>query len=267
MISSVLKKYFAGFSIAFKASIFFRNRILAQALVQIFRITILMLVYSFVYSQVNVNSDVTLQVAVWSIAAYFCVLSIRFKNLFNDINYDIKSGNIEVILSRPLNYLGYRIVNQLGSDINSFLLPVVASFIILPIAIGFPQVTVTIPYLLGVLAVIILGLLVGALLYSLVGLAAFWLEDATPVYWIIDKGVLLLGGSYLPIAFYPEFMKLLVYYSPFGASMFVSHIFYSNFLNKLPFLLLAQIGWIVILLIVINIVYRRAYKQLTVNGG
>jgi ABC-2 type transport system permease protein len=267
MSRSKFNKYWAIFTAAFKASVYFKNRILAQALIQVFRITILMLVYAFVYSKLDVSGPVTLQIAVWSIAAYFCVLSIRFKNLFYDINQDIKSGNIEVLLSRPVNYVAYRIINQIGGDISSFLLPVCATFVLLPIFIGFPGVTVTIPYLLSVVVIIILGLFVGSLLYTLVGFAAFWLEDATPVYWIIDKGVLLLGGSYLPVAFYPDFMKLLVYYSPFGASMFVSQIFYTDYLGKLPMLITSQLVWIVILLIVVRIVYKKAVKQLTINGG
>lgn len=266
-MKATISKYWAVFRIAFRASVFFKNKMLAQAFIQLFRITILMSVYSFVFKTLQVSGTITLQIAVWSIAAYFCLLSIRFRNLFNEINADITSGNIEVILSRPVNYLAYRIINQVGGDFSSFLIPVCGCFILLPPLIGFPELTITPLYIIGVIAVTVLGVIVGALMYSLVGFAAFWIEDATPVYWLVDKGVLLLGGSYLPVAFYPEFMQMLAQYSPFGASMFISHIFYSDFLEKLPILLLSQLFWIVILYIAVTLVFRKAVRRLNVNGG
>jgi ABC-type uncharacterized transport system permease subunit len=263
----LLRKCFYIFLIALKSSVYFRSRIIAQGLMQVFRLAILAAAYSFVFQSVKVNSNITVQMAVWSIAAYFTILSIRFKNLFMDINDDVKMGNIEVLLNRPVNYLIYRIINQLGSDIFGVMIPLVFCFIFLPVYIGFPQIHADFLWFMAVAAVSILGLAVGALMYSVIGFAAFWIEDARPVYWILDKFVLLLGGSYLPIVFFPDWVKTLVYTTPFGASMYVSHVFYPDFMTRLPWLLLSQIIWIVLLGLFSAWVFSRARLRLVVNGG
>ena len=254
-------------TLGIKSSIYYPRRVLAQSFIQCFRILLLATVYSFVYQNIKIETPITVQMAVCSIAAYFCLLSIRFKNLFDAINDDIKLGNIEVMLNRPVNYLVYRIINQLGNDLFAFVVPVIFSFLLIPIIVGVPQIQLNILYVLGIIAVSLLGLLVVALLYAVIGFTAFWIEDARPVYWLVDKGVLLLGGSYLPIAFYPEWLKLFVYFTPFGSSMFVSHIFYPDFLEKLPMLLASQIFWIIVLIWLNSMVFKKAKTHLTINGG
>ncbi len=261
------KKYLTIFKISAKASVFFQRRIIAQGILQAFRMGILAATYIFVYQSVKVNSNVTVQMAVWSIAAYFTLLSIRFKNLFDDINNDIKLGNIEVLLNRPVNYLYYRIVNQIGSDIFSLIIPILFCFTLLPLFLGFPQVQITPEYIVSALAVSLMGLAIGALMYAVIGFSAFWIEDGMVVYWILDKFVLLLGGAYLPIVFLPDWMQSLVYNTPFGASMFVSHIFYPDFMTRLPAMLVTQVIWIIILGLFNYWVFNKARSRLVVNGG
>ena len=72
---------------------------------------------------------------------------------------------------------------------------------------------------LGVLARIVpFGLVAAALitaLYLWIGLLAFWLEDVSPVYWVSQKALFVLGGLMLPIELYPDFIRRAAAFTPF----------------------------------------------------
>src|SRR5690606_30324810 len=72
------------------------------------------------------------------------------------------------------------------------------------------------------LAFVPLGLLAVALLVVVgtgVGLTAFWLQDASPVYWVWQKLLFTLGGLILPLALYPDWLAALARWTPFAAAL------------------------------------------------
>jgi ABC-2 type transport system permease protein len=96
---------------------------------------------------------------------------------------------------------------------------------------------------------------------------AFWIEDINPIFWMVDKMVMILGGSYLPVALFPSFMYKIALYSPFGASQFITHTVYESWKTNWFLLISIQIFWIVILSILAYIVFLKARKKVSVNGG
>ena len=105
------------------------------------------------------------------------------------------------------------------------------------------------------------------IIYGIVGLFAFWIEEVAPIFWIVDKSVMVLGGSYLPVALFPNFLYKIAIYSPFGASMFVSQIVYDTWKVNWMGLVLIQIFWIIILGIFMIWLFKRAKDKVSVNGG
>jgi ABC-type uncharacterized transport system permease subunit len=105
------------------------------------------------------------------------------------------------------------------------------------------------------------------LLYSLIGVLAFWIEDINPIYWLIDKAVMILGGSYLPIALFPPLMYKIALFSPFGASQFITHSVNESWKSSWYILILIQLFWIIISGICLYWLYNKAKKRISVNGG
>jgi len=105
------------------------------------------------------------------------------------------------------------------------------------------------------------------ILYSIVGLLAFWIEGVNPVFWMVDKAVMILGGSYLPVALFPPFMYKLAIYSPFGASQFVTHTVYEQWQSEWLMLVGIQGFWILVLALVVYIMFEKAKEKVSVNGG
>jgi ABC-2 type transport system permease protein len=105
------------------------------------------------------------------------------------------------------------------------------------------------------------------LVYAVVGLLAFWVEDIKPLFWIVDKAVMILGGSYLPVALFPAIMYNVAIWSPFGASQFMTHTVYESWKTGYAEMIGIQVFWVVLLGIVVAYMFSRAHKKVSVNGG
>jgi len=105
------------------------------------------------------------------------------------------------------------------------------------------------------------------IIYSIVGLLAFWVEDINPIFWVVDKAVMILGGSYLPVALFPKFMYNLALYSPFGASQFITHTVYDSWKTDWVLLIGLQLFWILVLGVALYLIFASARKKVSVNGG
>ena len=87
------------------------------------------------------------------------------------------------------------------------------------------------------------------------------------MFWIVDKAVMILGGSYLPVALFPAFMFKIALWSPFGASQFVTHTVYETWQTNWYQLVGIQLFWIVLLGLIVYFMFERAKQKISVNGG
>jgi ABC-2 type transport system permease protein len=115
--------------------------------------------------------------------------------------------------------------------------------------------------------VFVFAAILSLLIYSVVGLLAFWIEDVKPLYWIVDKAVMILGGSYLPVALFPKIMYQIAIFSPFGASQFITHTVYDTWKVDYLKLIGIQLFWIIVVGIIVAYMFGRAHKKVSVNGG
>lgn len=243
-------------------------RLFADTLMMVARCGLLLVLYRFVFTLRGgeVNGTAYIFVA-WSMFFYFAFNALRFREIPRSIDQDVQSGNIEVLMNKPISYVLYRVWWQLGSGLYPFAVITSVGSAVLAATIGIAP-TMKEAIFVPTLALVFLGgIVLSFLIYTLVGLAAFWIEDTNPLFWIIDKAIMILGGSYLPIALFPSFMYKLALYSPFGASQFVTHSVYTSWQSTWPRLVTIQAVWIAILMGVTILVYKKARLKVSVNGG
>lgn len=254
--------------ILIKDRIHYPGRLITDTVTLIARCGILLILYSYVFKlSGGIVNDVTYSVVAWSMFFYFAFSTFRLRDISRSIMQDVQSGNIEVFLNRPISYLSYKTWWQIGSGIYSFLFVVILGSLGLFFIIGLPP-TMTIGIFLPTLLLVFLGASILTLLvYALVGVLAFWVEDINPVFWIVDKAVMILGGSYLPIALFPPLMYKIALYSPFGASQFITHTVNESWKSDWYILIGIQLFWIIISGIVLYFLYSRAKQKISVNGG
>ena len=251
-----------------KDRIHYPGRLITDTVALIARCGILLILYWYVFNlNDGVVNGVTFGIVAWSMFLYFAFSTFRLRDISRSIMRDVQSGNIEVFFNRPISYLSYKTWWQIGSGLYSFLLVAIVGSVGLFLIIGIPQ-TMTIGLFLPTLFLVFLGASILTLLvYALVGVLAFWIEDVNPVFWIVDKAVMILGGSYLPIALFPSLMYKIALYSPFGASQFITHTVNESWKSNWYILIIIQLFWIIVTSIFLYFLYSKAKKKLSVNGG
>ena len=243
-------------------------RLAAETCILVARGGIVLLLYRhvFAWSGGSING-LGYAPAAWSMFLYFAFSSLRLRELPFAVQEDVRTGNVEVLFSKPVAYLPYRMGWQLGAGLYPAAVMTLLGGGALAAGIGLPAPMRTPAFLAGLGTMVLGGIVLSLLLYALVGLLAFWIEDVSPVYWIVDKLVMILGGSYLPVALLPAVLKNFATYSPFGASQFLTRTALPGWEQESYFLIAIQWGWIAVLAGAVCLLARIARRKVSINGG
>ena len=241
MKRTIHTKYLAIAKTGFNETLYYPKRLITIMLVMPFRMLVVALIYQYAFS-INGSSinNIDAHTAIWSISLYFLLLYVQFRALFSDINNEVKSGEIETRLNKPYNIFTYKFFYNLGKNIPIF---IVALFAVIPILYyltdGFPR-SISQSDVIGFLILLTTGSILSGLMYFLMSLGSFWTEDAQPFFWLFDKGVMIFGGSYVPIAIMPEYFRNLSIYLPFGSPLYANRLFNPDFTNTWFYLFLGN---------------------------
>ena len=231
------------------------------------RCVIVFLLYAYVFKlNGGLINGVDYPTTMWSMFIYFCIMILNIRRVDNLIMQDVKSGTVELFMNRPTSYLSLSFLKVIGQGIFSFVFISLLGTAIMILFVGIPNLDLKI-FIPTFILSLVLGQILGLMIYGIIGLMAFFIQDNRPIHWIVDKFVMILGGSYLPISMFPPVMKAMAFFSPFGAVNFATSTVYESWNNEWLIRLGLQVGWIIIFGILINIVYRKSKKKAMVNGG
>ncbi len=224
--------------------------------------------YKYVYTLLpGLQSKLPLPNAVWSMAVYFMAFWLGVRNIERYFRGDILSGNIEMYMLRPVGYIWQKVFVLIGNGIIPFISATLISVVVSYSIVGLPVVGAPlVPWILGVIIIFILSQILNCLLCILCGLSGFWLENSEPVYFLVSKLIMIFGGAWVPVAFFPKALQTFAEFSPFGGAMSISFAMYPNFYERFPILVLNTVFWIIVSVILVRIVSLRAFKKLAVNG-
>jgi len=130
---------------------------------------------------------------------------------------DIRSGALEPHLLRPKPYLLQKVAEQMGSTLAR--LTGIGAAALVALLLSRRAVPGAEAFLFAAILGVI-GAFIGVLLYTLVGLCAFWLRRVLPPYLIMQKLLFILGGLFAPISLYPVWLYRFALKTPFAASTF-----------------------------------------------
>jgi ABC-2 type transport system permease protein len=200
---------------------------------------------------------------VWYLAVTeWILLSTPARHL--EIQEEVRRGDVAYQLSRPVSYPRAALAQCLGTLL-------VRAPALGAVACGCAfAFTGRLPALGTLLLVAALGLLASAILaelYVALGLVAFWLRDATPLYWVAGKLLFILGGLMLPLELYPRWLQVVAACTPFpvllaGPAGFLLHPGGVAWLLALRLLF-----WGGFLFGLVELVFWRATRSLQLDGG
>jgi ABC-2 type transport system permease protein len=210
---------------------------------------------------------------VWYLAMTETVI-LSTSRIFMEISEAVKAGDLAYTLARPLSYPFFQVANSLGNSFPRFLLNLLTAAVVVSLGMGRMPIlggadgAGNLPGLIAFLGMAALALLLDGLIAVLIGLAAFWIEEIAPLFWIYQKLLFTIGGMFLPLEMFPGWLRSAVRWLPF---QFITYAPARAFVAFDPgFVLravLGQVGYIVLLLALVTLIWRRAQRRLVVHGG
>jgi ABC-2 type transport system permease protein len=154
----------------------------------------------------------------------------------------------------------------MGENVVKVVPLLIEGFLIATIMVGpLPGYLTALPF--G-LIVVLGGILVGTTLQAIVGLLAFWFEEVMPFWWIIQKLVFVVGGLFIPIDFYPEWLQRIARATPFAFAAYWPASTWVDFSRaRLITTLVGQVAYLFVFGCIAALMFRAAVRKLHVQGG
>lgn len=183
-------------------------------------LAIILLVFSRVWSVVLESGAIegrTRADLIWYLMVTELV-ALSFPYLHLEVESDLKSGNLVARLPEPISYLGARVA-EAGGRLAGRLAFMAPMGIVLALVFGggFPQHPAG---ALLALPLLVIAAFFGVVCSAAIGVGALWLHDASPLFWIWQKLVFLLGGLLLPLEIYPGWLRSFAEWTPFAAMLY-----------------------------------------------
>lgn len=101
-----------------------------------------------------------------------------------------------------------------------------------------------------------------------IGLSTLWMQDALPMFWLIQKAEYILGGLFFPLSFYPEWLQQIAFATPFGWINYgVARLIYNYSSVNAVETFIHILFWIIIMICVNMLFYRLLIRRITIHGG
>ena len=161
----------------------------------------------------------------------------------------IQSGNMVLNLLKPMEYRKYLFWSFSGTFVTQFFFTFLPTFIIVAIVTnGSIQFGFNLLYFV---ISIVMAIVINYNIDFFVGTICLYTESIWGINIMKQVLVLLLSGATVPIAFFPETFKKIVYCLQFQS------------IYNAPLSLL----WCVVMMILSRLFWKSSLKQITVNGG
>ena len=215
----------------------------------------------------KVINGYSLNMMLWYLITTECVANVvKSRAITNAFSNDIKLGTIAYKLNKPYNYYFYQLISQYAG-ICFKMIAIFPVAVIIGLVMAGPIYTVTIANIFPMIVSFVLAVFLNLVIYGLVGLLAFWIEEVAPITWIVSKFPFILG-LFFPMEFFPLWVQGIIKYSPVYSMMSGPATMVANFSwNGFLWLTVSQIAYIVFFIVIALIVYNRGTRKVNLNGG
>ncbi len=260
-----IRKYATIFSIAGRDQFVYLPSFLVR---NVFFLIILFIFYSLwrvVYGDANTIAGFTMVQTLWYLT-FTEAIELSQTRIFNPISQEVKDGTIAYSIARPYSYVLYWICRGMGENLVKVVPLLLEGFLIATIMVGpLPGYLSALPFGLLVIAG---GILVGTTLQAIIGLLAFWFEEVMPFWWIIQKLIFVIGGLFIPIDFYPDWLARIARATPFAFAAYWPASTWVAF-SRERFLITigGQVFYLALFALVAALLFRAAVRKLHIQGG
>lgn len=262
------RKYWFVGRVGFKIRKTYPLSMLVPSVIVMLRLAVFTIVFRAAYASKGVVAvhGFTVGMSVWSLMIGQSILQSGKATVWRDIATEVQSGSFATTISKPMSYMLYYYANYMGGLAPALAASLVVGSFLCLVFVGVVHVT-AVALILYVPAFLI-GIAINFLLYYCVGLSALWIEDPTPIVWIVAKTSLVFGGLLLPIPLLPDTFRTIAQSLPF-AQMFAVPA--QELLNFSPHGWLDMLGlqllWLMLALLFAAWMFKKGCQRVAANGG
>lgn len=237
----------------------------------VFNFMIQVTVYIFIWLAIYQNGNQILGMNFQQVTTYY-ILVITLDPIISwgvneSIGEHIREGEVLMHLLNPISYFGY----QFGIKIGILLEALIVGGITFGLCFFFFGILLPagIVNFLFFLLMIILSIMIIYFFEIILGMTAFYTNSIWGIE-VLKRAILnIFSGMIAPIALFPEFLQKITNFLPFQECIYTPIRIYFGELNYVQIgqSLLKQCIWIVILYVIAKIVFQKAIKNITINGG
>ncbi|SCG82225.1 protein of unknown function DUF990 [Proteiniborus sp. DW1] len=240
---------------------------LARNFFFVFIIYIYMMLWTNIYGSKGDNiGGFSLNQMIWYLVVTEIVTLSR-SNVFNEVNQDVKNGNIAYMLNKPYNYILYCFSNSLGEMGVKLLTNALVGLVIGILCVG-PLNSFNTMHLPFIIISILLGIFINFFTHISLSLTSFWLEENSAFFWIYSKLVFTLGGMLIPLELFPEWLRNIAVNLPFAYVTYAPAKLAVNFsFDRFLYTIAFQLVYLGIFFMISMVIFRKGARALNVNGG
>lgn len=196
--------------------------------------------------------------------------AIAFLSLFSwyEVMDSVYTGAVSSDMLKPMNYFNFWLAQDTGRAIASFLLRGLTIMIAYAILFDI-SVPSSADQWLAFIIVLLLSWLISFSWRFLVNLAAFWTPNALGIGRLFFILSWFLSGFFMPLRFLPAWFVKLCYMTPFPYTINAVVEVYLGLIDgqALLGLILAQLAWILMLILAGMVTLRAGVRRLVILGG
>jgi ABC-2 type transport system permease protein len=269
MLSS-LTKYRQAFLVGLQSNIVYRWNFAVRGFFSLFHLAVVFILWGAAFAGTGEIGGFDLRQTL----TYFVTLLVLqfFVSAFNEdyqISEEIRNGLINQFLLKPINYFLYRLSIFVAARMVS------GALIFLPLLVAMPVIAeyLTFPldgwrFALGIPALILSALVQFSIAYCF-GMLTFWFLEIQGFVILSMAIETVLGGQIFPLDLLPEGVFRVAQFLPFFYQMYFPAAIFTGRM-ELPAALqgiVIQVGWVIILLIINQLLWVRGLRRHTAVGG
>ena len=185
---------------------------------------------------------------------------------FFGVDDDIRTGQIIIHLSRPINYYCSTIAQHLGRSA-FFLVFRTFPILLFSALFGFLLPPASLEHIFLFFATMFFASWIAISIHFISELSAFWLDTSKGVK-IITVGLIeFFSGLIFPITFFPETVKYFSKFLPFEYTLNAPSLIYLGKDHNLLYTISMQIVWIIVLSLICIVLLSIGERKVVLHGG
>ncbi len=261
------QKYRAVLQVSVANNLAYMGEVVFRAMLLLAFIFIFLQLWTATYAARGVHSLAGFSISdmIWYLAATETI-ALSLPQLTRQIDQEVRSGQLAYLLGRPCNYVLYHFAQYLGERLVRLVINIPVAAAVALVFVGLPNFT-----WMGVIVwplVVLLAVSIDFVVYFSIGLLAFWTEETTPFFLIVNRLSLVLGGVLAPLEVLPQPIRGISQVLPFSAVLYGPARTLVHFqLDHFGWLLVQQVVTLAAGSLVLLAIYWAATRRVNINGG